>query len=454
MNHSRRNFLKTSGCALSAGLLLPSFSTWGSTIASGVSGTSSYQAMVCIFLYGGNDGNNMVIPYDRYADYNRIRGTSAQLNIPQSSLLKIQAASQGNQTFGLHPNMPELQNLYHAGNLAVLCNTGPLIEPITRTQYLDKIGLPDQLYSHADQQREWQSATTYSDDPLAATGWGGRSADDLADTALSSGLPIMLTFAGNDTFTQGVKTHPFAPGNHLAGFPNPMSGSSRYQALHNILNESGTPTLTAAANKLLSTAINYSLIYNNAMTPEPTLKTVFPKTDLGNQLLSVAKTIAERKTLAGQKQIFFVSLGGFDTHTGQLATQARLLQEVSQAMHAFYQATVELSVANEVVAFTMSDFARTLQPNTDGGSDHAWGNHHLIMGGSVKGGDFYGKFPTLKLGGTDDTSSEGRWIPSTSVDQYAATLTAWFGLNNAQLLANFPNLRNFSIQNLDFMHPV
>jgi uncharacterized protein (DUF1501 family) len=458
MNQSRRKFLKATGGCLTAGMLLNSFKTWGASSALSSQGSGQYQALVCIFLYGGNDGNNMIIPYDAYADYNAVRNTTAQLNIPKSDLLQIKAASQGNQMFGLHPDMPELQSIYQSGNLAVLCNVGTLVQPVTRSQYLAGGVVPDQLFSHADQQNQWQTGTTDSYDTLALTGWGGRTADALTAAAKSGQLPMVITFAGNTPFTLGVQTQPFEPGQKLSGFPSQPANSPRYQALQAILTETDTAALVNAANRDVTSAIANSDFYNTALNPAPVINTVFPGNSLGSQLLDVAKTIAARKPLGAQQQIFFVSLGGFDTHTSQLATQGgpvrntnSLLSQVSQAMSAFYEATNELGVANLVTTFTMSEFARTLQPNTGGGTDHAWGNHHFILGGAVKGGDFYGKFPKLALAGPDDATAEGRWIPTTSVDQYAATLTTWFGLNSAELQANFPSLKNFSSQNLGFL---
>ena len=460
MNQSRRDFLKNSGfAALSASALLSSFKTWGAGSILSSTAASNYQALVCIFLYGGNDGNNMLIPYDGYADYGAVRSTTAQLNIPKSDLLQIKAASQSNQTFGLHPDMPELQQIYQAGKLAILANVGTLVQPITRQQFLaGGVPTPDQLFSHADQQNQWQTGSTFTNDPLALSGWGGGTADYLASVNGNSHLPIMLTFAGNDPFTLGIQSQAFEPGNALMGFPAVKSSSPRYTALSAILTETSSSGLVSAANNIVASALTDSDVYAAALASAPAIKTVFPNTSLGKQLLGVAKTISLRKTFGGQRQIFFVSLDGFDTHINQLATQGSparaagdLLLQVSQAISAFYQATVELQVANDVTSFTLSDFARTFLPVTGGGSDHGWGNHHIIVGGSVKGGDIYGKFPTLKLAGPDDATSQGRWIPTTSVAQYAATLTSWFGLNSSELATNFPNLSNFSSHDLGFM---
>ena len=458
MKQSRRDFLKNTGYALSASALMASFKTLGATstvLSSAV--TNNYQALVCVFLYGGNDGNNMLIPYDGYADYNTVRTTTAQLNIPKSDLLQIKAASQGNQMFGLHPDMPELQAIYQAGKMAVLSNVGTLVQPLTRKQYLSGGLVPNQLFSHADQQNQCQTASTYTNDTLSLSGWGGRTLDYLSSINSASKLPGMITFSGNAPFTLGVQSSPFAPGNNIAGFPSVKTNDSRYKAFRAILAGANSSALISSANNIVASAIDNSDVIA-ALNVTAKINTVFPNTSLGNQLLNVAKAISMRQAVGAQRQIFFVSLGGFDTHTNQLATQGSparassdLLLQLSQALSAFYQATNELQVANNVTTFTLSDFARTFLPSAGGGSDHAWGNHHLILGGAVLGGDIYGKFPSLKLGGPDDASNEGRWIPSTSIEQYAATLTSWFGLNNAQLATNFPNLNKFSTNNIGFM---
>jgi len=459
MNQSRRHFLKNSAYALSASALMASFKTLGATntILPATSASNGYQALVCVFLYGGNDGNNMLIPYDAYADYNAVRTTTAQLNIPKSDLLQIKAASQDHQMFGLHPDMPELQAIYQAGKMAILSNVGTLVQPITRAQYLKGGLVPEQLFSHADQQNQWQTASTYTNDPLSLSGWGGRTLDYLASINSASKLPGMITFSGNAPFTQGINSSAFAPGNNIAGFPSAKNNDPRYKAFRAILAGANPSALISRANSILASAIDNSDVIA-ALNVTAKINTVFPNTSLGNQLLNVAKAISMRQAVGAQRQIFFVSLGGFDTHTNQLATQGSparassdLLLQLSQALSAFYQATNELQVANNVTTFTLSDFSRTFLPSAGAGSDHAWGNHHLILGGSVLGGDIYGKFPSLKLGGPDDASNEGRWIPTTSIEQYAATLTSWFGLNNTQLATNFPNLSQFPSANLGFM---
>jgi len=439
MTISRRDFLRIFGETIAYSLLLPSVNV----SAAATNHSNDYKALVCIFLYGGNDGNNMIIPYDQYEDYASVRNTAQNLNIQKSSLLPIKAPSHNNLNFGFHPSMSELQSLYTSGKLAVLCNTGPLNKLIDRQQYLIGTDFPEQLFSHSSQQAEWQSATTSLLDPLANTGWGGRISDTLQTYKLSNKLPVITSFSGNALFNNGQITKPFEPGNRLAGI-NSSASDSRYRAFRSLLEATGLPTISQAINNKLITAIDNSELYNTAISSSASFKTVFPSGLLATQLLNVAKTIAVRSKLSSQKQIFFVSLNGFDTHTNQLTQQASLLRQISQSMAAFYSAMNELGVENNVTSFTMSDFARTFQPNANGGSDHGWGNHHLILGGAVKGGDFYGKFPSLALAGADDSGNQGRWIPSTSVEQYAGILTGWLGITEKEILRIFPKLSEFS----------
>ena len=210
-------------------------------------------------------------------------------------------------------------------------------------------------------------------------------------------------------------------------------------------------TLVHAANSALEQGLHDDDQLSKALAGATALQTVFPTTGIGQQLLQAAKLIQVRRQLGMRRQIFFASLGGFDTHSGQLATQDSLFTQISAAASAFHDATLELGVDQQVTLFTESDFNRTFQPNGNAGTDHAWGGHHLVLGGAVRGGDLYGRFPTFALGGPDDAANEGRWIPSVSVDQYAATLASWFGVDVADLTTVFPNLSNFPDWNVGFM---
>jgi uncharacterized protein (DUF1501 family) len=452
MKHTRREFLH----ALSAGAAVASLSRFGVSPVWAQSAPTDYKALVCIFLFGGNDGNNVVIGADTagYTEYSAVRGAASGINIAQSELLTIQPKNTS-RVFGLHPSLAKVHPLFASGQLAVLANVGPLNRPTTKAAYLAGTDNPYQLFSHADQQAQWQ--TTFSDEP-SRTGWGGRLADAVKSMNGSAAMPVSTSIAGNVLFAQGSATSALTvPSSGTFGLSDNGTNSiarARQQALAALLGEGRDHTLVMETADGLANAINLSTIVNPVISAtNTTIQTLFNTTgnSLALQLQQVAKLIAARDTFGVKRQVFFVSLGGFDTHTGQLNTQVNLLTQVGDAMKSFYDATATLGVADKVTSFTLSDFGRTFKPAAGGGSDHAWGNHHFIMGGAVKGGAMYGTFPTLALTGPDDVSSEGRWLPSTSVDQYAATLATWFGVTDAQLSAVLPNLSAFPTKNLGFL---
>jgi uncharacterized protein (DUF1501 family) len=346
----------------------------------------------------------------------------------------------------MHPALSDLAPLYAAGDLAVLCNVGTLVQPIARGQYLAGAPRPDSLFSHFDQQSQWQSSIPDASGPLAATGWGGRTADATADINGAVPIPMIVSVAGITLFSTGVTVRPLVPGSSLAGFSDP----ARYQALRSLLTLDPDRPLVAAQSGIVAAGIDDIAALDAATAGVPPVQTSFPDTDLGDQLRQIAAIVSAREALGMKRQIFFASLGSFDTHTDQLATQASLLGQLGAAMKAFHDATVELGVADAVTTFTLSDFGRTFQPDSGGGSDHAWGSHHLVMGKAVRGGDFFGTYPTLALAGPDDASTEGRWIPTVSVDQYGATLARWFGVIPARMPQVFPNLGNFDLADLGF----
>lgn len=452
MNHTRREFLH----ALSAGAAVASLSRFGVSPSWAQSAPVDYKALVCIFLFGGNDGNNVVIGADTagYAEYAAVRGVSSGINITQSELLQIQPKN-SSRVFGLHPSLAKVHPLFASGQLAVLANVGPLNRPTSKAGYLAGTDNPYQLFSHADQQAQWQS--TSSDEP-SRTGWGGRLADAVKSMNGSAAMPVTTSIAGNVLFAQGSTTSALTvPSSGTFGLSDTGTSSAaraRQQALAALLGEGRDHTLVMETADGLANAINLSTVVNPVISSNnATVQALFNTTgnSLALQLQQVAKLIAARDTFGVKRQVFFVSLGGFDTHTGQLNTQVNLLTQVGDAMKSFYDATAALGVADKVTSFTLSDFGRTFKPAAGGGSDHAWGNHHFIMGGAVKGGAMYGTFPSLALTGPDDVSSEGRWLPSTSVDQYAATLASWFGVTDAQLSTVLPNLAAFPTKNLGFL---
>ena len=429
-----------------------------------------YKALVCIFLFGGNDSGNMVIPYDDYASYASARQT-AGIAIPKDpvegspGLLQIRPASGG--TFGLHPALTGLHELWSDGSMGVVCNTGPLVEPTTRGSYLAGTAhVPFNLFSHSDQQNQWQTSVSNN---ASASGWGGRMADKTG-TMNTSSFPPVTSLAGTPIFTNGNSARPLAiaaaptrlnEALRLDGFPNPPDNDARYKAMKELLGWDRNLTLVRGASRVTSEALAVEAALRTAGDPNISLN-LNPRTVLGNQLEQIAKVISLRNVLGMTRQIFFCSLGGFDTHTGQVTngapatgTHANLLAQLSGAMRAFYEATKTLGVESQVTTFTLSDFSRTWVPNGTLGTDHAWGSHQFVMGGAVRGGDFYGAFPTLAPNGPDDTddgnNARGRWIPTTAVDQYGATLASWFGVSDTDLPAVFPNIGRFNTANLGFM---
>lgn len=471
MRRTRRQFLAHAGCGtLSASALLAGLGRFALIDALAQStAPTNYKALVCVFLFGGNDANNVVIPYTNYFDqggYNDVRG-SAVFAVPQADLLQINPPSVPGITFGLHPRLadafganPSLFDVWNQGNVGIVCNTGPLIQPVTRAQYLAGLAHPYQLFSHSDQQNLWQ--TSYANGPKQ-TGWGGSTADRTGGSG--GNFPAIASVSGVTVFSTGLNTRPLV----LSPAPTALNATLKLfkygnnppeQAILDALTsdeQDPMPALVQGAAKITSSALDASA----SLSTDPTLNTAFPNSSLGNQLKQVAKLISIAPQLGVNRQVFFTSLGGFDTHTGQGAFntnngQAGLLSQLSQAIGAFYNATVEIGVTNQVTLFTSSDFSRTFKPGDPNGTDHAWGSHHFVVGGAVLGGDFYNQYPPLVLGDLQDTdagsSARGRWIPTASVDQYAATLADWYGLAQSDRPLVFPNLGNFSPQTLGFMN--
>ncbi len=448
MAFSRRDFLKRTCCTAAAGFAAASFNRFGLVNALAQS-AQDYKALVCVFLFGGNDSNNMVIPSSSsgYASYQQIRSVLA---LTQGSLLPIAPPSAG--SFGFHPKFTELQALFNQKHLAVMANVGTLVRPTTRTQFQQgKANLPQNLFSHEDQQAQMQTATLNTN---GQTGWAGRTADKI-QSIYGANFPIIISLAGTNIFCEGLSARAIQssgdPTKLLSGFSSSAESQNRMAALQNLLTFDTGLSLIQAASTTTTNALQDSKALADALAARPTMATVFPNSGLANQLKQVAQIISVRSALGLQRQIFFVSIDGFDTHSDQLNAHNSLYTQLSQAMNAFYQATVEIGAASQVTTFTLSDFNRTYAPDSTSGTDHAWGSHHLIMGGAVKGGDFYGTFPTLALAGPDDATDEGRWIPTTSLDQYAGSLANWFGVPTADLPTIFPNLPNFSNQLLNFV---
>jgi len=471
---SRREFLGSACCAAvgATGLLstLGSLRLMGAVaspdngpsvpIIAGAPIGSDYKALVCLFLNGGNDANNLIIPTG--SDYAAYASARSNLALAQSSVRAISPKNSDGRTWGLHPAVAELQSLFNSGQAAFLANTGTLVYPTTKTQYNAKsVPLPPQLFSHSDQQVQWQHSVP---DKPTTTGWGGRIADLLNTFNTNDQISMSISIAGKNTFQVGNRVSQYAVGTGgattLAGNTPSLTPTSldgiRFRAQKDIFAQSQSGLFESAFASASGDAIVSSDLLNTVLAASTTLKTVFPSTSVGNQLKMAARMISASSTLGLKRQIFFVQLGGWDLHAGQLTgtdaatgAHADLLAQVSLAVNAFYNATVELGVSNQVTTFSASDFGRTLRSNGDG-SDHGWGSHHFIVGGAVKGGNLYGKMPTLTVNGPDDTGL-GRWIPTTSVDEYAATLATWFGVSATDLSTVLPNIGRFAKPNLGFL---
>jgi uncharacterized protein (DUF1501 family) len=445
-NHTRRNFLRWGAFAATAG-----FSRFGMMNALAQS-SSNYKALVCIFLFGGNDSHNMVVPQSQ-AGYNAYQSIRGSLALPDANAKLLPVTAVNGVPYALNDGLASIQPLWAQQKLAVVANVGMLVQPTTRTQYLGGTAtVPTNLFSHADQVIAMQAGNPNGS---GGTGWAGRVADAVQSMNGSASFPASISMAGQALFCAGnvVQSASLIPGFDLSmdGLTSwPASASAaRLQALQEIITFDTGLALVQSANKVRQDAFSLNAMLKSLSSGTP-LTTQFPQTDIGLQLQQVAQIIRLRATTGMSRQVFFCSLGGFDTHSGQSWQQWDLLRQISAGMLALYNATVEMGVADSVTMFTESDFGRTLQPSGSG-SDHGWGSHHLVIGGAVKGGDLYGTFPTLALGGPDDANNRGVLIPTTSVDQYGATMARWFGVSAASLPQVFPSLANFAVTDVGFM---
>lgn len=422
-----------------------------SRLYAAASETNDYRALVCIFMLGGNDGNNLIVPIktekQSYSDYIRVRGTIAGL--PQNSLGVI-ATANGKEMYGLHARLDRLRDLYSRGKLAVVANVGTLVRPISREQYQQGAAVPLNLFSHSDQQQQWQMASM----PGAPhNGWAGRAADLVSIRSAPSRFPIGVSTAGNSLFLTGELPEVSIINGQLGldGSDGSIAENARDAAFQQIVKFPTGMALIQKANQVTADGLNAAKELNGALSAGSSLKTPFPSTSLGKQLQQVARVMNVRKELGAQRQIFYVAIGDFDTHTDSMRRQDVLLADMAASMSAFYDATVEMQIERQVVTFTESEFGRTLQPSSGAGTDHAWGSHHLVMGGAVKAADVCGAFPVLALQGPEDVTGRGVWVPTISLDQYGATLASWFGVADDSLTKVFPNLGNFSPRKLAFV---
>jgi uncharacterized protein (DUF1501 family) len=441
---SRRGFMQV-------GLSLGAFAALSRLQIASAAPAGDYKALVCIFLFGGNDGHNTVVPLNG-ANYNNYKVNRAGLALPLNQLLPINTST--NTPYGLHYGLPELQSLYQQNKMAILANTGMLVQPITRPELLSPLPppLPTNLFSHADQVVQMQTGAPNSS---TGTGWGGRTADMMQPLNTGANFPTSISMSGSALFCAGnqIQAASLQPNNYMdqyaMSFWPQSAADARALAQKEIAANPSGNQMVDAANKVMSDALSLNPMLKSASSAT-NFSTVFPQNPLGDQLKAVAHMISLRSQLNVGRQVFFCSLGGFDLHSSQSWNHWNLLTQVSQAMAAFYGATVEMGISDSVTSFTLSDFGRTLQPGGTG-SDHGWGSHYLIAGGAVKGGDIYGTFPQLVLSGPDDANSRGVLIPTTSIAQYGGTLAKWFGATDAELDGLFPTLANFQIRDLGFM---
>jgi uncharacterized protein (DUF1501 family) len=443
---NKRQFLKT-GAALGLGSGLSAF-TQLSALAQATTGTD-YRALVCLFMFGGNDSNNLLIPYEP-ADHSRYAAARSNLALNRDTLLPISPSNTGGVRYALHPSMPGLAGLFNgtpgvsAPRAALVANAGPLLVPTSKAQWdARSVPLPDNLFSHSDQQSQWQSAIY----ERPGNGWGGRLTERLvSDTTLNRGYSVLSVTGGNlwETGDRSLSAYKVsASGRFGFDFYNANGSDPLSVAITETLNDTHQHLFEQGFVDVMGRSIEVQRILTQALAGT-TINTVFPNTGLGDQLRMVARLIAARDKLGLKKQCFFCSIGGFDTHgDDQLSRQAQLLGEISDAVTAFYNATVELAVADKVTTFTASDFGRTFTSN-GAGSDHGWGSHHMVVGGAVQGGKLFGQFPNHTVGGPDDSGGQGNWIPTTSTEAYAATLGRWFGADDTVLAQVFPRLQYFN----------
>lgn len=484
--HTRRAFLRRSAQLAFTGAALPTALNLAAMGEAAAFNATDYKALVCVFLYGGNDYANTVVPYDAttYAQYAKVRGdgrtdgTASGIALGRSNLtptlLTPATALPNGRQYALHPSMTGLANLFNTGKAGVMLNVGPLVVPLTRTDYRGSnrtlYPLPPKLFSHNDQQSVWQSSS-----PEGSTvGWGGNLGDlALGNSANSNSLFTCMSVTGNTVFLSGDSALSYQVGTSGAVKINSVAGNSVYgssavrAAMAQIAQQSRSHLLENEYNRVTARAIGAEGAITTALESPAALDTtaapnanfaafsptVMANNSLAAQLKMVARLIAARNNLGTRRQVFFVSLGGFDMHDGLLNGHTNQLGRLSQAMTAFQESMVALGMADQVTAFTASDFGRTLTSNGDG-SDHGWGSHHLMVGGAVNGttatrGRFYGSAPPVSVGDSLTDSNDqwhvgqGRLLPSTSVDQYAATLAKWFGVQSSEMADVLPNIGRF-----------
>lgn len=446
----RREFLKRMG-TLSAACGSPFLGNLAAIGAASAQSTSDYKALVCVFLHGGNDQSNTVVPASG-AEYTAYANARLGLALPPAQLQTIAPTGYNGAPLALNAELSALKTLFDQGRCAVLANVGPLVQPVSLAQWArgtPSVAVPSQLFSHSDQANLWQTGVA---DRPTQTGWLGRTGDLIAPAFNSGALSICMSMAGNNVIQAGARTVQYQLTTNGAvrvqGLDSLYGSTVGAQALRTLMTQPRTGMLEKQINGIAARAIDAEVVVRNGLAGA-TMNTTFPSTSLGAQLRMAARMIAARSALGQRRQIFYVSAGGYDFHDNLLENQAGRLRELGDALAAFYQSTVDLGVAGNVTAFTASDFGRGLQSNGRG-SDHGWGGHHFIVGGAVRGNRLYGSFPPVALNTAQD-AGQGRLIPTTSVDEYAGTLAKWMGVGSADMATVLPNLGRFATPDLGFM---
>ena len=462
---TRREFIGQATCAgfSLAGML----STMGtlrlfnaSLSAQTLPADGDFKALICLFLYGGNDGNNVIIPNDTagYSAYALNRGTLA---VPSTDLHPLTLPSGDGRSFGLHPALTRVSSLFNTGKVAMVANVGTLVGPLTKAIY-QKGGaaIPPYLFSHSDQQVQWQ--TSVPDSPTKV-GWGGRLADLSQSLNAGSQISMNISLAGTNYFQVGNEVFQYPVNSAGSIGLNQYTSTStptkqQYAAVRDVVGHSYGHVFEQEYVNVMGRAIGNDTLLKGVLATIPTYSEKFTAstnangqlTNLASQLRMILRMISAQKALGMRRQIYFAAIGGFDTHSAQIAEQAALLKMLDNGLADFNQGTVDLGLASNVTTFTASDFSRTYGGNGEG-SDHAWGNHHFVMGGAVRGGQIIGTMPDLTLKGPSDTGSRGSWIPGISTDEYSATLAKWFGVSPANMSMVLPNIGRFSRPDLGFM---
>jgi uncharacterized protein (DUF1501 family) len=450
---SRREFLKRSSAFSVAGAAAPWALNLAAISEAAAQTATDYKALVCVFLYGGNDHGNTLVPYDQttYNSYATLRSTlatprdaalDANLLVPASGF-----ALPNSRQYALAPQLSALKPVFDAGRMGVLLNIGPLSQITTKDQYNARsVPLPPRLFSHNDQQSTWQSSSPEG----SASGWGGRIGDLMA-SGNGQSVFTAISVTGNAVYLSGrsavqyqVTSNGSVP---INGIGSTLYGSAAAaQALRSLITSTpGTNLFEREHARVVQRSIDADVALRSALTGV-TVTTAFPPTGLGSQLSMVARMIAARNGVGAKRQVFFVGIGGFDTHDKLIDNHPLLLTQIGGALAAFDAAMIELGTSQQVTAFTASDFGRTLASNGDG-SDHGWGSFHFVSGGAVRGQRFFGQAPLPGNNGPDDVG-QGRMLPTMAVDQLAATLATWMGVSGTDLSTVVPGIGNYTVQDL------